>query len=265
MAYYVPQQLLGHLKRQIIKRRSRRAKNFWARAALRADTLGLGELALIDGYARLSQRHLHHFRRTALDRLGGALIGEQMIDTPPQCDWAWRPDAWHVPLFPLGQSGIASGTWINEQLNLHHDCPLSEATLRQRANTESGSQAPFGVLIDVLGFEGSFLSLTLNLPDGAVQSTTRSHIIRLAAHMTLEREMTAHARLNLKHGPNVEAITRPLDLSTGPVVCEFDLGHSKINAERLEKIWLDVIFDDPSMSHVVIADLTLMRRPRADV
>ena len=44
---------------------------------------------------------------------------------------------------------------------------------------------------------------------------------------------------------------------------EFDLAYSKLNEKRVEKAWIDLIFEGPEMNQVVIRDLTFSRRPRA--
>jgi uncharacterized protein DUF6478 len=48
-------------------------------------------------------------------------------------------------------------------------------------------------------------------------------------------------------------------------LAEFDLAYSNINEKRVEKIWIDLIFDNPAMNQVTLHDLTLTRAPRADL
>ena len=48
-------------------------------------------------------------------------------------------------------------------------------------------------------------------------------------------------------------------------LAEFDLAYSNINEKRVEKIWIDLIFDNPGMNQVLLRDLTLTRAPRADI
>ncbi|MCW1956322.1 MAG: DUF6478 family protein, partial [Roseobacter sp.] len=62
-----------------------------------------------------------------------------------------------------------------------------------------------------------------------------------------------------------EQIVRELPLNQPDVVVEFDLAYSKINEKRVERIWLDLIFEGPDMNQVTLRDLTFSRRPRAEL
>ena len=56
-----------------------------------------------------------------------------------------------------------------------------------------------------------------------------------------------------------------LSLETASGVCEveFDLAYSKLNEKRVEKAWIDLIFEGPEMNQITLRDLTFSRRPRA--
>ena len=43
---------------------------------------------------------------------------------------------------------------------------------------------------------------------------------------------------------------------------EFDLAYSQLNEKRIERAWIDLIFENPQMSQVILRDLTFGRRPR---
>jgi hypothetical protein len=38
-----------------------------------------------------------------------------------------------------------------------------------------------------------------------------------------------------------------------------------MNEKRLERAWIDLIFESPEMNQIVLRDVTLARRPRAEV
>ena len=141
--------------------------------------------------------------------------------------------------------------------------------LRQIPNRSSADLAPFGLQLETLGFAGSYLSVSIDLPDTALQGLTRSHIIRLDITMTVERPMSIYGRLNIGHGPNTDQLLRHLgDLQPGQTtsfVTEFDMYKIEMNEKRLEKIWLDLIFEAPQMNAVRIRDLFLSRHLRADM
>ena len=46
---------------------------------------------------------------------------------------------------------------------------------------------------------------------------------------------------------------------------EFDLTYTKINEKRVEKLWIDLIFEGPEMNQIILRDVTVSRRPRAEL
>jgi hypothetical protein len=154
---------------------------------------------------------------------------------------------------------------MGTEMKLFHDSPDSEVTYRQIRNNRPGSVAQFGLRLDVLRFGGSFLSLVQDFPIEAVQGLTRNHILNVSLDLDLEHPLEVYARLNIQHGPNTEQMVRELS-KTGPLtVAEFDLAYSNINEKRLEKMWVDLIFEGPKMNQISINDFTLTRAPRADL
>jgi predicted transposase YdaD len=119
--------------------------------------------------------------------------------------------------------------------------------------------------MDVFQFDGSFLSLVLELPEEAVEGLKLTHLIRLDAIVEMEKPLEIFARLNIKHGPNVEQVVRELPLNEEEVKVEFDLAYTKLNEKRVERIWVDLIFEGPEMNQVILRDVTFSRRPRAEL
>ena len=81
----------------------------------------------------------------------------------------------------------------------------------------------------------------------------------------MEKPLEIFARLNIKHGPNVEQIVRELPLNEEEVMVEFDLAYTKMNEKRVEKLWVDLIFEGPEMNQIILRDVTFCRRPRAEL
>jgi hypothetical protein len=154
---------------------------------------------------------------------------------------------------------------IDEGATLFHDCLQSELTVRQIRNTRAEDLAPFGVRMDVFRFDGSYLSLVLDLPQDAVDGLKLRHLIRLTVIVEMEKPLEIFARLNVKHGPNLEQIVRELPLAEAEVMVEFDLAYTKMNEKRVEKLWVDLIFEGPEMNQIILRDVTLTRRPRAEL
>ena len=116
----------------------------------------------------------------------------------------------------------------------------------------------------MFAFDGSFLSLVLDMPHAAVDGLRKTHLIRMSTIVEMERPLEIFARLNIKHGPNTEQIVRELPLHDDEIMVEFDLAYSNLNEKRIERAWVDLIFENPQMSQVILRDLTFSRRMRAE-
>ena len=75
--------------------------------------------------------------------------------------------------------------------------------------------------------------------------------------------MPVLVRLNVKHDPNVEELLQEIPHGANRLYLEFDLGYCDLHEARVENVWLDLIFDDPSMNRAKISYLVFYRRPRA--
>jgi hypothetical protein len=214
---------------------------------------------------RQLKAHLDALIHVADERLALPLEGSASFPKPHNADWSWRPELWRGPLPNPGMSAVQTRAMLGNEVTLFHDCEFSELTLRQLRNLREQDLAPYGLRMDVFRFDGSFLSLVLDLPEGGVEGLKRTHLIRMDVIVELEKPIEFFARLNIKNGPNTEQIVRELDLTQKQTVVEFDLAYSNLNERRVEGAWLDLIFEGPEMNQVVLRDLTFSRRPRAQI
>jgi len=236
----------------------------WNSAASRAESADLPKLRSQRTRARLLRYHLNRLIHIADNRLALPMIGSDAIQKPYDADWAWRPEVFRGSLSVPGIASVQNKTTMGEQVTMFHDCSVSELTLRQLRNTREADLAPYGLRMDVFRFDGSFLSLAIDLPDQAITGLGRRHLIRLETIVEMEKPLEIFARLNVRHGPNTEQLVRELPLNEQSVMVEFDLGYTRLNEKRVEKAWIDLIFEGPEMNQVTIRDLTLSRRPRAE-
>lgn len=237
----------------------------WRAAAAAAPEAELSELRRQRGRARKLRHLLDELLHVADDRLALPRIGSEAIAAPHDSDWRWRPEAWRGPLPDPGAAAVESGAHLGREVTLFHDCRISELTLRQLRNSREADLAPFGLRMDVFQFDGSYLSLAVDLPGAAVAGLTRSHLLRMDCVAEMESPLEIFARLNIKSGPNTEKLVRELPLKGGERHVEFDLAYSKLNEKRVDKAWLDLIFEGPQMNQVVLRDLTFSRRLRAEI
>ena len=235
----------------------------WARAARMAATTELSVLRRQRSRARLLKTHLDHLIHKADERLALPMIGSTSFPKPHNADWSWRPELWRGPLPPPGLSSVQTKSMLGDEVTLFHDCEFSELTLRQLRNLREEDLAPYGLRLDVFKFDGSFLSLVVDLPDAGVNGLKRTHLLRMDAIVEMEKPLEIFARLNIRHGPNTEQIVRELPLNEENIRVEFDLAYSNLNEKRVERAWIDLIFEGPQMNQVILRDLTFSRRPRA--
>lgn len=251
----------GFLDRVIQQSALRRFRR-WAETARDTD---LKDLRRNRAAARRMRYHLDELIHVADDRLALPVTGNQAVPVPYDADWSWRPELFCGPLPVPGISSVENKSTLGREVTLFHDCAESELTLRQLRNTSAEDLAAYGLRLDVFQFDGSYLSLVIDLPDAAAYDLKRRHLIRFDAIVELERPLEVFARLNIQHGPNTEQIVRELPSNDRALVVEFDLAYTKLNEKRVERLWVDLIFENPEMSQVVLRDLYFSRRPRAEL
>lgn len=243
----------------------RRALRHWRRAARNVPAMKHSELRRERFRARKLRFLLNEVISVADNRLALPMIGSNAFPKPHGTDWSWRPALWREPLAVPGMSSVESKSMLGSEVTLFHDCQQSELTLRQVRNSREADLAPYGLRMDVFNFDGSFLSLVLDMPLDAVNGLQKKHLIRMDTIVEMEKPLEIFARLNIKHGPNTEQIVRELPLNEVECMVEFDLAYSNLNEKRIERAWIDLIFENPQMSQVTLRDLTFSRSPRAEL
>ena len=243
----------------------RRALRRWSRAASHAENLDPIALKTLKSRAEKLARQTNRVIQVADGRLALPLAGQAAIRRPLHADWAWRPELWSLPVSPPGRAAVASKTGFGTQAKIFHDCALSELTVRQVRNTKAADVAPYGLRMDVFRFDGTFLSLVLDIPPEGVDGLSRRHVLRLDIRVETESPLEIFGRLNIRHGPNIEQVVREFETSHGEQMVEFDIAASHVNEKRIERAWVDLIFEGPHMNEIILRDVTMTRRPRAEV
>ena len=243
----------------------RRTEERWARLADTAPELESFELRALRAEARGMRRQLDRVMQAADARLSVPSLTSGLPQMPLGTDWSWRPDLWRGALPESGAVAAGDRTPLGEGLALYHDCPLGEVVVRQVRNEKAEDRAPYGLAVDVFGFKGSFLSLAMTLPDSAVQGLKARHLVRAEMVIDSDGPVRAYARLNIKHGPNLAQPVSALPSEGREKMAEFDLGYADLNDKRIERAWLDLILNEAAMTRIVIRDLVVSRRPRAEL
>lgn len=257
--------MIGRLQNLLERLLHRHMLARWGVAADVAPQVDLQRLRALRGRARALRRNLDRLLHQAEHRLSLPVLHSDLIRKPVGTDWAWRPDLWKGPIPVPGLAGLPGKAEICEGATVFHDCRRSELTVRQIRNQRASDIAPFGFRMDVFAFDGSFLSLVVDLPPEAARALKQRHLIRLDVNIETEKPLEVFARLNIKHGPNVEQIVRELPQAQDEVMVEFDLAYTRMNEQRVERLWLDLIFEGPQMNQIILRDVAFSRRPRAEI
>jgi HAMP domain-containing protein len=241
---------------------ARRLLRHLRRLADGAATADLMDLRRTRGQAAQARREVDRLLHAADNRLAKV---QATLPRPELADWVWRPEGWTLRMSPAGQAPVQSGATVGGDVLLYHDCRKSEVSLRQLPGHQGDEAAPWAMQCDVFGFDGTYLSLVIELPLAAVEGLGPGHVLRLDTLIEAEKPVEIFARLNLRHGPNTEQIVRELPPGERRIATEFDLAHSGINQRRVERAWVDLIFGRPEMNQLLLRDVVLSRCLRAEL
>lgn len=241
----------------------RRMLSRWTAAARKAVDADLSVLRAQRQQARQLSIPLQDLTHIADSRLALPRLGSNSFHRPVGTDWAWRPAAWRAALPARGIAPAVNKTALGREVKLFHDCRCTEIALRQVRNKGERDLAPFGIALEVFCFDGNFLSLAIDLPNAACVGLRKRHLIRLTAVITTDFPLTVLARLNIKHGPNTDQSLKRLELEKDEITVDYDLAYGNINETQVERVWVDLMFENPHMNLIRIRDLTFCRYPRA--
>jgi hypothetical protein len=255
---FAPHSLIGRLLHKLTVVR-------WRAASREAANADLTSLAAQNQMAQRLLRPLRKLSTEAESRLALPRIGSSTFPRPAGTDWSWRPKAWRISVPERGTAPAAPKTALTDEILIFHDCSRAEISLRQTRNIREDDLAPFSVVLEVFHFEGTYLSLVIEVPPSSCEGLRRRHLIQLAAVIEREQPTNIHARLNVKHGPNTEQVLLTLPNDGPETMVEFDLAYSQLNERRADRMWIDLMIETPRMNQITLRDLTLSRYPRAEI
>lgn len=237
----------------------------WKRAARIAPQADLETLRALRQHVRQLTIPLQELSHIAEIRLGLPRVGSTVFFRPAGTDWSWRPMAWRAALARRGVAPALNRDKMGEEVRIFHDCQTQEISLTQYRNLRADDLAAYGIDLEIYHFDGSFLSLVIDLPPSACAGLRKRHVLQLSAVIEREMPINIYARLNLQHGPNTEQVMLALPSESPETTVAFDLAYTQLNEKRAEKIWIDLLFEDPSMNKVRLRDLNICRYPRAEI
>ena len=237
----------------------------WRTAARRASDTDLDALAAQNQMAQRLMRPMRALNIAAESRLALPRIGSTTFAQPPGTDWSWRPKAWRVAVPERGIAPALPKTGLTDEVLIFHDSKQAEISLRQTRNMREDDLAPFSMVLEVFHFEGSYLSLVIEVPPASCEGLKRRHLVRLDAVIEREQPANIHVRLNVLNGPNTEQVLLTLPNDGPETMVEFDLAYGQLNERRAERMWIDLMIESPAMNQITFRDFTLSRYPRAEI
>lgn len=246
-----------------------RAVQSWARLRRQVAAIRPARLRDLRADAGNLRGELDEFLRLSAPRVLASRAELAALPLPAGTDWRWRPEILNDIVRQSGLVAPDSGALLTEGTAVWHDCTDRALIVRQIRNVDATDLAAFGLRVEAFGFTGSFLSLAIDLPPEVLDGLTLNHIIRFEVVLQSERAQDIYARLNINNGPNTEEALRHLgEVKSGHPharVVEFDLALTQMNEMRLDKVWLDLIFEKPAMNAAMIREMIFSRHLRANV
>lgn len=241
----------------------------WAGLARSVLDLGPVRLRNLRAEAEALRRDLDRFLMNAANR--GTSSAPDGYDLPAGTDWVWRTPLLESPMPGAGIGQADSGSYLAPGSVLWHDIPDNALVLRQVANLVSDDLPGMALALESFApnADEGYVALTIDLPPSVLEGLDSSYVIRVETVTGADYPAAFYLRLNIEHGPNTEELLRHLDRGEGGdavgVETEFDLGYVEMNANRLNKAWLDLIIEKPGMNAFWLRDLVVSRHRRADM
>ena len=251
--------LVSQLMDRLMARRMSRWLDRLGAGAEEADPLDLR-------VQRQTLRRLLRQGQDVLERLDDeALEAQQNVVVRAGSDWVWRPRLWMAPL-NASDSVLSGGVLrLGNDLAVFTDAGNNQVAARQTRNLSGGDATLFGLKVEVFGFSGSYVSVVLDLPPSVARGLTPKHILSAAFTMSAEADVQCFAVLNLESGPNKERLVEGFRPSERQLEIGFDLGKTNFDPNRLDRLWLEVIFEPQGMNCVWLRDMSLHRSLRREI
>ncbi len=230
----------------------------------RADAISRAELQTVAAQqteARALRAQLERLIGQADTRLRAA--AQTPSPLPVSTDWSWRPDLWATEIWDSHDINSGSKTELDSHVTLFHDCASTELISQQTTLNRSKSGPAFALDIRVFHFDGTFLSLAVDLPPEGSQGLGQNHVLQVDLDLETETPLELFGRLNVKHGPNTEQLVLELDQDAKEQRFEFDLAYANLRERPVDRVWVDLIFERPRMNRIVLRDLAVSRHRRA--
>lgn len=238
---------------------------FWREQAGATGRLPASLLRDMRAQARTLGREVDRFLKASDARLEARAAAV----APPRtggADAVWRPALWRErAASPTVRD--KSQLMLDGEVSVYHDCPLGEVWARQIANPDAASCPPFALVTEIFGFSGSYLSVSVRLPEHMTGGTSERHILTLDLMAEAETPLVLLVRLNAAREADVVQLTQAMGApdARGAMRTEFDLGQAGLGDRESGSIWIDIFLQAPAHNRIMLGDLVVARRTRAEL
>ena len=178
--------------------------------------------------------------------------------------WSFQPSPWGSAIPLIAQENAGRQSTIGTGCTLFHDARQARVAWLQLPASPPDRRCPFSFEIHAPGFDGSYLSLAIAIPERFCRSIDRKSIISIELHALGTAELPASLRMNAKRGPNTYENWQPIKL-LGPVqIVEFDMSNFGINPASAYNMWLDFMVTQSGSWQLAINALSMSHRHRLE-
>lgn len=218
---------------------------------------------------------LDRARRELLSKLGRveqhldlamaqARSGDNFGARPARCSHSYRAGMMGDKIVPASLANIKNDTQIAPDTSMYHDSTVNEISVRQVPNLNSKSHAPYGLQTDILGFDGSYLAFSVTLPAAVGTGLKENEMLKVDLRCRSEHSIPSYLRLSAKDGPNVKTLSKEVKADGHSARINFD-PLELLPSESNEKIWIDLIFNQPTYNGLKIEEFTIHRTFKAEM
>ena len=188
--------------------------------------------------------------------------------------WLWRPPPWDQD--KTRHLRAVSGTQLSTETALFFDTdpepapqkaepetaiPVAQQPRPSKEAPDSGARS--SVHLDLSAYRGRFVSCAIDMPEAILPELSEQRILQVDTAIETDLGRDLFVRLNMKQGPNLLQETWAAVRGAGAVHADFDLDHIQQGTRPISQCWIDLIFDAPGGTQILLHDVVFSLRRRA--
>lgn len=167
--------------------------------------------------------------------------------------WSWRP----LPAGPIPDTGpgpLLSGAAPCPGIEIFHDADEADGSLRV---------GPDGLELSISAFDGSYLSIAIELPSPSLALLTDARLFEAALTVRQAPARAAWLRLNLGDGPRTLRSVSALGADREREGCHATIDLAAFaHSGSPRRAWVEIIFDCAGKAAIAIPEAVFWLAPR---